>query len=678
MLIFDELRKDDPQLRFIAGVVLLGLLILVGGLWWVQLISSRHFQEKLETQSIRTIRIPAIRGKILDREGRVLAENRPTYNINLYVEGLSKNFQAAYAERVKQLKKVMAAKRAERRQQLGRDLTKLELKEFAVTESMKNALQRECRTEVARSATADLSARLQQPVAFDEKKFQTKFDKARVLPIPVLDNISPAQLARFEEQSASIPGLDLEVQSTRYYPHGNLGAHLIGYLVHNNDNTEDETGDYNYRLADYLGQVGIEGIFDKELRGTAGQKFVVVNYLGYRQSESIFAPSQTGQNVVLTIDYDIQRAAETALFKSQANVKGAVVVMDAQNGDILAMASAPSFDLNHRIHPDPATKAAEDQRWLDEDIGLQRNRATYENYHPGSIFKIVVAMAGLELHAFDPKAVFHSDGYIMVGKRKIGDTAHAGDFDFDRALAKSSNPYFINLGLQPGVLEKVVNLGQKLHLGERTDIMPAQETRGNFPNTRIVESDAWRDGDTANLSIGQGYIDVTPIQMAVMTAAVANGGKVFWPRVVARIENSDGSGGMEAKPVGHIRDYLGVSARTFRILHEAMLKDTESKEGTGHAAAVAGWRVAGKTGTAQVEKNGHVDKSAQNTWFVSFAPYTPDYKAKYVVVATVEGGVSGGATCAPIAHDIYLALQERETRLEQQQVKSRTSLATLK
>jgi penicillin-binding protein 2 len=152
-------------------VVLLGLLILVGGLWWVQLISSRHFQEKLETQSIRTIRIPAIRGKILDREGRVLAENRPTYNINLYVEGLSKNFQAAYAERVKQLKKIMAAKRAERRQQLGRDLTKLELKEFAVTESMKNTLQRECRTEVARSATADLSARLQQPVAFDEKKF---------------------------------------------------------------------------------------------------------------------------------------------------------------------------------------------------------------------------------------------------------------------------------------------------------------------------------------------------------------------------------------------------------------------------------------------------------------------------------------------------------------------------
>ena len=283
----------------------------------------------------------------------------------------------------------------------------------------------------------------------------------------------------------------------------------------------------------------------------------------------------------------------------------------------------------------------------------------------------MVAIAGLEQGTLNPEAVYKSEGFYIVGRRRIGDTAGAGEFDFNRAMAKSSNPYFINEGLKPGVLEKIITLGHRLHLGERTAIMPHQETPGNFPSLKRISSD-WHDGDTANISIGQGAIDVTPIQMAIMGAAVANGGKVFWPRLVSRIENADGTV-VETFPEGRVRDFLGVSQRTLRIVHKGMLADTEDVEGTGRKLAVPGWHIAGKTGTAQVEKNGRVDKSEQNTWFLSFAP---EDNPRYVVVATVEGGASGGLTCVPIAHAVYLALQARDQHLQKKSApKPRGTLA---
>jgi penicillin-binding protein 2 len=334
--------------------------------------------------------------------------------------------------------------------------------------------------------------------------------------------------------------------------------------------------------------------------------------------------------------------------------------MDARNGDILAMASAPNYDPNHLIHPDPVTRQKDEERWSDEALGVQKNRAIYENYHPGSIFKIVVAMAALEENQLDPHQTFHSLGYYMVGRRKIKDTAHAGDYDFNLAMALSSNSYFIDHGLKPGVLQKIIALGERLHLGERTDIMPHQETRGNFPTLNKIAA-GWHDGDTANLSIGQGDIDVTPVQMAIMTAAVANGGKVFWPRLVMRVESPNGGEPIQTFAEGRVRDYLGVSPRTLKIVHTGMLADTQMADGTGKLLNISGWSVAGKTGTAQVERNGGIDRSAQDTWFVSFAP---EENPRYVVVATVEGGASGGGTCVPIAHDVYVALQARDQHHE--------------
>ena len=323
------------------------------------------------------------------------------------------------------------------------------------------------------------------PVSLMEKDFENRYEKARALPFPLLANLNPTNIALFEEQSVASPGVDLEVQSVRYYPNSTVAAHVLGYLVRNNDSTEGEVADYNYRLDDFVGISGVERLYDRELRGAAGSKSVLVNNLGYRQSETVWTPAEPGQNVVLTIDLDIQKAAEEALPRAQANVRGAVVVLNANNGDVLAMASAPNYDPGYRVHhPDPATWQRQSERWTNELLGVQKNRAMQENYHPGSIFKIVVGLAALEQGVLDPKEVFVSEGEIRVGRRLIADTAGPGKFDFDRAMAKSSNPYFITYGLKPGVLQRIIAIGQRLHLGERTGLIPHQETPGSFPDQK--------------------------------------------------------------------------------------------------------------------------------------------------------------------------------------------------
>src|SRR5579884_245952 len=660
MLVFDQLKKDDPQLRFIATVVLSGMLILLCGLWWVQIVSSRHFQKNLQNQSIRTVRIPPLRGKILDRYDRPLADNRPSYNVDLYLEELSKRFQKQYAAEVSLVTNHLHWAMVQKEKELGRKLTAQEKKQFALTRAWRDALQKQSRYLVISNLVDNLSAHLQQPLGLSEKDFESHYQKALAMPMAILPNLNPVQIARFEEQSAAEPGMELEVHSTRYYPNGTVAAHLLGYLVHDSDDEDEPDHKYNYRLPEFVGRtVGIEGLYDKELHGQPGERSVLVNYLGYKQSETVWTPAEPGQDVVLTIDLDIQKAADAALDSVKENVHGAIVVMDVRNGDVLAMASAPTYNPNHFIqHPPQDVWSQEWERWTNQDLEVQMNHAMQGIYAPGSIFKIVVGLAALEINAFDPHTNFHSEGYYMLGNRKIHDTAHVGDFDFDRALAKSSNPYFIDLGLRPGVLQKVVELGQRFHFGEKTRLLPRQEVRGYFPTPKSIHSSEWRWGNTANLSIGQDRVGVTPMQIAVMISAVANGGTVYWPRIVSRIEASDESPA-QIFPAGRVRDTLGISGRSLRIVHEAMTADVESPEGTGHAAAVPGMRIAGKTGTAEVEKNGEIDKGSKITWFASFEPVDNPH---YAVVCMVVSGASGGLTCAPLAHKVYEAIQESEKK----------------
>jgi penicillin-binding protein 2 len=653
MLIFDQLRKDDPQLRTVALVVLGGLGVLLAGLWWVQVVSARDYQDSLETQSYRTVRIPAVRGKILDRNGLALAENRPTYNISLYLEELSKPFSAACDKALAGAKAQIKQRIDQEQKVLKRSLKKEERRRLALSAEDKDLLRQRARWLVASNIVGQISRKLGQPLSLDLTNFERHYKTSLALPYPVLLNLTPVQIALFEEQCSGITGVDLEMQSTRVYPYQTSAGHVLGHLQRDDSSLEGEEAFFSYRLPDYRGVLGIEGGYDKELRGAAGAKSVLVNNVGYRQTENVWSVAEPGHNVVLTLDSRIQQAAEGALSAtaSGAATRGAVVVMDVNTGDVLAMASSPAINPNYAV---PRFPAGEWQRWQDPVLRPTINRATYENYQPGSIFKTVVAMACLE-QGLDPKETIHSPGYIYIGRRRIGDLAAPGDYDFERAFRKSSNVYFITNGLQAGV-DNIVRLGQRLHLGEKIGLPTRQETAGTFPSLQRIGAH-WSDGDTANLCIGQGEVDVTPLQMAVVTSAIANDGKVLWPRLVARIESQDPASGEPPRlfPDSRVRDELGVKPRTLAILRQAMLADVEDADSTGHKAAVPGLRVCGKTGTAQ-KKNMQGVTEEDVTWFISFAPYEhPRYAV--VVMVEVERG-TGGGICAPVAQKIYLALQQ--------------------
>jgi penicillin-binding protein 2 len=665
MLIFDQLKKNDPQLRVVAILVLAGLLVLLGGLWWVQIVSRRDYQANLETQSFRSVRIPAVRGKILDRNGAVLAENQPAYSINLYLEELSKPFEAAIATEIAKARADLKAQQQAEENRLGRSLNKAERKRFVLSTTERNQIRAKTREEVVAATLAELSRKLKlaEPLSLDVTNFERHYNQQLILPYPVLNNVTPAQIARFEEQCGNLAGMDLEIQSTRIYPHQTRAAHLIGCLRRNNESYEGEDAFFSYRLPDFAGMIGIEAGFDKALRGKAGTKTVLVNSFGYRQTENIWSPAEAGMNAVLTIDLGLQAEVERSILAFGpfgANTHGAAIVLDVNSGDILAMASAPTYNPNLFIQ---GISQSEAERLNDPSLRAQRNRATQENYEPGSIFKTIIGLAALEA-GLNPGAEYlvvenphqRGHGYILVGNKPIKDTVTPGQYDLKKALMFSSNSYFITNGLRTGI-ERIVALAQRLHLGETTGLNTRQETAGSFPRLERVRAN-WHDGDTANICIGQGLMSVTPLQMAVMTASLANGGKVLWPRLVARLEPQDPASGTPPVlfPAGRVRDLLGVNPANIKLVQEAML--AEVVEGTGKQSIVPSVNICGKTGTAQITnlKNVVVDHT---TWFVSFAPFE---NPRYAVVVMVEGGSSGGGDCAPIAGGIYRYLYRPDKR----------------
>ncbi len=665
MLIFDQLRKNDPQLQLLALVLGGGLLILLAGLWWVQIVNASRHRESVETQAFRSVRIPALRGEILDRNGIALAENRPSYNIDLYLEELSRSFRKEY-QRIRP-RQIVTNDLPLWKQWLGVSPVRTQY-----VRVKGDQLERAARYQVIATEAEKISAVLQSPLYVNPTNFHRHYAQLPFVPFRLAENLSPRQVARLKESPIDVPGVDLDIQSRRFYPHSNVAAHIVGYVRTDNSSVEGEEAFYWYRLPDYRGVVGIEGGLDRNyLRGHAGYKSIQINSLGYRQAETIWEPTVPGTNVVLTIDLEVQRAAEAALRRENQFTRGAVVVMDVRTGDILALASNPTFDPNQFAHG----ISRRDYQQI-QSLTAEKNRATGEHYQAGSVFKTIVALAALETPEarFDPEDEYivrenpnhHGRGYIDVGRQRFRDTAPPGPYNLRRAIARSSNAYFIDLGLRPGVFEHVVELGRRLHLGERfpTGVVPLrQEAKGNFPTAERVRRKDWRDGYTANICIGQGEMDVTPLQVAVMTSALANGGAVLLPRLIDRYAPHDPTGFATplVTPRGVIRNYLGVSKRNLILLREAMLAETEDQEGTGRGVQPCGFRVCGKTGTAELDILRPDGRKKNTTWFASFAPYE---SPRYAVVVMVEDGISGGTTCAPIAKDVYIALKAFESRAQ--------------
>lgn len=657
MLVFDQLKRSDRHLQVISVGILAGLAILLSGLWYVQVVSARRFRADQQEQSFRSVRVPAIRGKILDRYRQPLVENRPSYNVNLYLEELRRQFYHEYTNSVKP--------------QFVRANPNVPL-----TRKVIGDLEREARYRVVSNYLFQVSSTIREPRSLVENAFYAHYSRQRSLPFTLLKDLSSEQMALFVENVPDLVSLALDVQLTRFYPYTNLAAHLLGHLQRDDTPAEDEDINYQFRLPDYVGVKGIEAAFDSELRGKAAAKMVLVNRMGYRQSEEVWSSAEPGLNVVLTIDLKIQQATEKALTnvlgRTGKPVRGAAVVLDCTTGDILALESAPSFDPNHFI-PGFTHQEWEDAKMTDRELKPLVNRATRENYAPGSVFKIIVGLACLESSTFDPKETIYSPALFRLrpGGHPWRDLAPPGNYDFRKAFFLSSNYYFQTNGLYKAGAKRIIEMGRRFGLGERTGLPKGQDVDGYFPSPdQIVKRDGsrWMDGDTANLCIGQGEIAVTPLQMALMTAAIANGGKLMQPRLIMALEAQDLNSGAEPIrfPAGQVKRDLRIDPNKLEWIRLAMLDDVEHTnavgrlDGTGKNAFMKDFRVCGKTGTAQVFDENNRYKE-HDVWFVSYAPFE---SPRYAMAIVVEGGGSGGGTCAPVAREIYQAILKREAELK--------------
>lgn len=641
MLVLDQVQRGDRRLRMLAALFFCGFAVLLVGLWYVQIVSRNKYENSLRVQSFRTVRVPAARGRILDRNGKVLADNQPRYNINLFLEDIRGQFVYEYTNNV--------------------------VKEFVRTHGRKPQTVAE-KSELARQARYQAvsnivwqvsSAVLPLPLVLVPSAFERHYTEKRAIPLPLVTDLTPQQIALFMERASDLPGIELEVEPYRFYPYGSLAAHALGYVQR--ENRPEEPGEnemtFHYRLPDYEGKTGLEEGFDQELRGAPGAKAILVNNVGYRQSEETWVESTPGKSVVLTLDLEIQQAAERALLMSGPDTRGAIVVLNCRTGDILALASAPSYDLNMFVRPrDFSTN--DWNRLQDKVLTPQYNRALQGAYHPGSTFKIIVALAAFEAGVTDLEKTVYNPGYYQLGRRRIKDAnAPIGEWAFIEAFKRSANSYFIDVGLKTGV-DRVVEMGERFNLGDRTGVVqPDLESSGYFPTVgqrTKQDGSRWMEGDTANLCIGQGEIMVTPMQMALMTAALANGGKLLRPRLVTQVEQQYGTAEPEMMPSPHVEREINLNPQHLEWVRRAMHADVEEDHGTGRAAQVPGMGVCGKTGTAQIRTPHGMDHV---TWFVSFAPFE---SPKYTVIVVVEGGSSGGGTCAPKAREIYKTIQKQE------------------
>jgi penicillin-binding protein 2 len=490
---------------------------------------------------------------------------------------------------------------------------------------------------------ARLSVLLKIPIG----ELQDSLDRVSpdsIRPIRVRRGLSLEEVTKIEERKLELPGVLVEVEPQRVYPTSTFAAHLLGYVREVND---EQLKQGRYRRGDMIGQSGLERLLDEYLRGRDGGERIEVDALGRPVQVMRREEPNPGAQVITTVDRRIQEAAERAM----AGHAGAVVVMDPRNGDILAMTSSPAFAL------DQFTGNLDREEWLRlvrDPMTPLMNRALQSQYAPGSVFKVIVTAAGLQEGSLTPLDRVYCNGEFHLGAWTFKDWKEGGHghVDLRSALVNSCNIFFYQAGLKVGV-DALSRYAKAFGLGAPTGVDLGSEKPGLVPFAewkRQRYGRSWQAGDTINMSIGQGQLLVTPIQIARMMAAIANGGVLWKPRLVERVERADGSlaYSSSSKATGHV----DLSPVVWSFLRHALV-GVVNEGGTGAAARIPGVEIAGKTGTAQSISKSDSAKGQDHAWFASFAPADDP---EYVVVVLVERGGKGGQVAAPIARLIYQAI----------------------
>ncbi len=590
--------RSKPEVHIwrllLLWAVMAGLFgALMMRLWNLQVAQAMEYQRRLARQSLRSVRLPGVRGRILDRRSEALAENRPSFGVSLYLE---------------ELRRTGGVKRT--------------------VDNVMDVLYRIAET-------------MDRPLQLDPQDVRLHLGRRTPLPLVAWRDLDETAIARFMERAHEFPGAALTVEPVRVYPHGALAGHMLGYVGRADiDKLSGEAGDperFHYYLPEYAGRSGVEKRLDGVLRANAGGKLEIqVDVAGFKFDEVSRRQPGTGSDVVLATDVRIQRAAEAVL----VGEKGAVVVVDPRNGDVLALASAPGYDPNDFVPSIPA------EVWnglLQDERRPLYNRATGGEYAPGSTFKLVTLLAALHSGRIQADTRFSCPGYFDLGSARFRCWQHWGHGSTDAmaSIRYSCNVYMYHSALACGP-EAVQQMARDCGFGRRTEISLDFERAGLVPDhawKRRARNDSWRDGDTCNLSIGQGALLVTPIQLAMHAATLANGGTLWRPRLVLRMVRADGT--VQEIAAAPAPDGPRWEARHVRLAREGMREAVNAPDGSGKRAALPGVTVAAKTGTAEYGPKG---AGLKMTWMIAFAPFD---EPRYAVVVLVEDGVSGGTTAAP-------------------------------
>ncbi len=568
----------ERKVRRIFTIAAIGFGIVAFRLFYLQIINYTHYRTLSNENSLRLIPQRAPRGLITDRNGVVLATNRPTYTL------------------------------------------------FLVPADLKTHA----------STIVRLSEILGMPVADLERRVSERYRTRKFEPLRIQRHLTEDLIARIEENRARLPGVYIQMEPERYYPHGEFASHLLGYIGEISEGELFRLRDQGYRVADILGKKGIERVYDPLLRGELGGVQVEVNAAGVQKRILAYRPPVQGHTVALTIDAKVQRLAEE-LLGEQA---GAIIVSNPKNGEILALVSKPGFDPNLFVD---GISTKDWNRLLKDELHPLQNRATQGRYPPGSIFKIVTAVSALEDADFDKERARLCRGifWYKTWPYRCWATSGHGWVNLQRAIIESCDIYFYQLGLDVKI-DRLYRACRRFGLGSRTRIDLDAEDAGLVPNPKWKESTQhmpWFPGNTIQMSIGQGYLLTTPLQMMNVTCAMAMRNKVFQHHLLLRVlDQRTRRPRMERR-----RELLldtGVSKEHVEFLRDSLERVVGAPQGTGRRARVAGVRVAGKTGTSE---NPHGENHA---WFTAYAPAG---NPEVAVIVMVENGGEGGVVAAPIA-----------------------------
>jgi penicillin-binding protein 2 len=584
-------RRDPGRQRVvvIATATIFAFLVLIGQLWYLQVLEGGRFLDASDKNRIRVRPIAAPRGILFDRHGMPLVDNRPTFTLSLIPRELPRDDETRDAV-------------------LGRVASLLRIPFQELTDAV------------------------------------AKVPPDSLLPVRVRRGLSLADVAKVEEWKLELPGVITEVEPQRVYPNSRFAAHLLGYV---REASDEQLKQGRYRRGEMVGQSGLERLLDEHLRGQDGGERIEVDAMGRPVRRVQQTEPHAGAQVVTTIDRGIQEAAERAM-EGQA---GAVVVMDPRNGDVLAMVSTPAFEI------DRFTGTIDREAWLrvvqDPNFPLL-NRTIQTQYAPGSVFKIVVAAAGLQEGTITPLDRTNCSGEFQLGGTIFKDWKEGGHgtVDLRGAIQHSCNIFFYEAGLKIGGAA-IVRYASAFGFGQPTAIDLPGEKFGLLPKPQAARGRQGRTfpvGETINMSIGQGTVLVTPMQVARFMAAVANGGVLWRPRLVQRVERPDR--GVVWSDQGQVNGHVELSPVVWAFLRQSLWA-VVNDNGTGAAARIPGLDIAGKTGTAQMIAKSKAEKGQDHAWFAAFAPA----KAPEVVVVVIaERGGKGGQVAAPIARKILNAI----------------------